>query len=160
MFGFFKNSGTPNVRRIGASEAVACAKIHAPAFAHPWSASEFESLLCDQSCLADGAYLGARAKLTGFCLSRRAADEAEILSIAVASDARRGGVGKALLATHLARLAGCGTKVLFLEVESGNLPAIGLYQHFGFVEVGQRPAYTRMKDGSLANALIMRRDLT
>ncbi len=160
MFSFFKNSRTPYVRRIDASEAVACAKIHAPAFAHPWSPAEFESLLCDKSCVADGVYLGAQTELTGFCLSRRAADEAEILSIAVALDARRSGVGKALLATHLARLAEYGTKALFLEVESGNLPAIGLYKHFGFVQVGQRPAYTRMKDGSLANALIMRRDLT
>ena len=159
MFGFFKKASAPDVRLLRSNEAGACAKIHAPAFAHPWSASEFESLLCDQSCLADGAYLGGRTTLAGFCLSRRAADEAEILSIAVASDARRGGVGKALLATHMARLAGYGTKTLFLEVESGNLPAIGLYKHFGFVQVGRRPAYTRMKDGSLANALIMRREL-
>lgn len=158
MFGLFKPAGPPDIRRIGSAESLACARIHAPAFAHPWSQTEFESLLADSSCVGDGAFV--KGKLAGFCLSRRAADEAEILSIAVAQDARRGGIGKAILATHLARLASLGSRELFLEVESGNLPAIGLYKHFGFVQVGQRPAYTRMKDGSLANALIMRRDLS
>ncbi len=159
MFGFFRKAIQPQVRLIGSSEAAACAAIHATAFAHPWSVSEFESLLADQTCVADGAFTGAKPRLVGFCLSRRASDEAEILSIAVAADARRSGLGKAILSTHLARLASYGTKTLFLEVESGNVPAIRLYAYFGFVQVGQRPAYTRMQDGSLANALIMRRDL-
>jgi ribosomal-protein-alanine N-acetyltransferase len=160
MFGFFKKSGPPDIRPLNAGQARACAALHAPAFAHPWSASEFESLLAAGNVVADGAFLGRGTSPVGFCLSRWAADEAEILTIAVDGASRRQGIGRALLATHLARLAALGVKELFLEVGSENQPALKLYTAFGFAKVGERPAYYRMKDGSAANALILRRTLS
>src|SRR5690606_41318035 len=53
--------------------------------------------------------------LAGFVLSRTAAGEAEILSIAV-TEARRGrGLGAALLRHHLGRLMALGVTAVFLE---------------------------------------------
>jgi ribosomal-protein-alanine N-acetyltransferase len=64
-----------------------------------------------------------------------------------------------LLDRHLHNLERRGIARLFLEVESGNKPALALYRRFGFVQVGERPGYYARPDGSRALALIMRRDL-
>ena len=48
--------------------------------------------------------------MIGFAVSRMAADEAEILSIAVAADHRGRGLSRNLLLTHLGHLAGRGVR--------------------------------------------------
>ncbi len=158
----------PSIHRLGPQLGKACARIHAQSFPHPWSAEEFESLLAGRDVIAHWASLGTSLAFgfwrpggapVGFVLSRRAADQAEILTIAVAPKTRKKGIGAALLATHLPTLAAAGVKSLFLEVEAGNKAAIRLYQNFGFRQVGERKAYYRTADGSRATALVLRRDL-
>ena len=158
MFDFWKKSGPPEIRRLSTDHAAECARLHAPAFAHGWDTSEFESLLTSGIVLAEGAFSGKSA-LAGICLSRCAADEAEILTLVVAASMRHKGIGRLLLMRHMEHLAARGIMQLFLEVESGNQPALKLYRTLGFLQVGERRAYTRMKDGTLANALILRRSL-
>jgi len=97
--------------------------------------------------------------MLGFVLSRLAADEAEILTIAVAPALRRRGIANLLLATHLGRVAGAGAKHMFLEVEGENHAALALYAGFGFRRVGERKAYYQRPGAGAANALIMRREL-
>jgi len=96
----------------------------------------------------------------GFAISRIAADEAELLSIAVASSARGAGLSRHLLATHLAHLAGRGVRTVFLEVEEANEPARRLYARAGFDVVGRRERYYREADGVERNAVVMRRGLS
>jgi ribosomal-protein-alanine N-acetyltransferase len=67
-------------------------------------------------------------------------------------------LGGRLIARHLARLAACGVRNVFLEVDEGNEPAIRLYTHAGFERVGRRPAYYERPEGTAA-ALILRRGL-
>jgi [ribosomal protein S18]-alanine N-acetyltransferase len=158
-------SGAPSVRRLGPQGGKACARIHAQSFPHPWSVEEFESLLAGRDVIAHAAMPPARpwrwgTGPTGFVLSRQAADQAEILTIAVATKARRRGIGAALLANHLPTLAAVGVRSLFLEVEAGNRAAIRLYESFGFRQVGERKAYYRAADGGRATALVLRRDLS
>ena len=81
-----------------------------------------------------------------------------MLTIAVAPGARGKGIGRALLASHLAALAAEGAKSLFLEVETDNRAALALYQRFDFRQVGERKAYYRKADGITRSALILRRD--
>ena len=137
--------------------------IHARSFAHPWSATEFETLLAGRDVIAEAALVPARwfrrASLAGFVLSRTVLDEAEILTIAVAPKFRRRGLGSALLAAHLATLAAKGAKTLFLEVEAGNRAALALYDAFGFCQIGESKAYYRKPEGKPAAALVLRRDL-
>jgi [ribosomal protein S18]-alanine N-acetyltransferase len=146
----------PSIHRLGPQLGKVCARIHAQSFPHPWSAEEFEALLAGRDVIAHWASLGGPA---GFILSRRAADQAEILTLAVAPKARQKGVGAALLVTHLPTLAAAGVKSLFLEVEAGNTAAIKLYRNFGFRQVGERKAYYRTAGGNAATALVLRRDL-
>ncbi len=88
-------------------------------------------------------------------LARVAADEAEVLTLAVDPAVQRQGLGRALLdqATATARQRGAG--VLFLEVGSGNGAGCALYAGAGFVTVGCRRGY--YPGGG--DALVMRRPL-
>jgi ribosomal-protein-alanine N-acetyltransferase len=159
MVFLFRKVAQPVLRPLNSDRADQCAVLHATCFAHSWSAPEFETLLSNANVSGEAAVDPASDDLRGFILTRLAADEAEILTIAVDGALRRRGVGRALLSGHLARLPSLGARKLFLEVERENVPAIALYAKFGFREVGQRPGYYRKSAGSAATALVLRRDL-
>ncbi|SFK15438.1 GNAT family N-acetyltransferase [Falsiroseomonas stagni] len=91
----------------------------------------------------------------GFVLARVAADEAEILTLAVAPSARRQGTGGTLLAAAMAGAVARGAGAMFLEVSDRNTPARALYGAAGFEEVGRRRRYY----GDGADALVLRRGL-
>jgi ribosomal-protein-alanine N-acetyltransferase len=148
----------PAVRSLAMRDAPRVAAIHAEGFHHGWSVPDIEAMLADAAILGLG--VGRGRALEGFVLSRRAADEAEILTIAVATGARRSGLGLALLLAHLAQLAGHGVRALFLEVDEANSAARSLYASLDFKEVGRRNAYYRRPDGSRATALVLRKELT
>jgi ribosomal-protein-alanine N-acetyltransferase len=78
---------------------------------------------------------------TGFAVFRVAADEAELLTIAVDPDRRRMGVGRRLLAEGLAQVAERGACRVFLEVGEHNLAARRLYEGHGFAVVSERRGY-------------------
>jgi ribosomal-protein-alanine N-acetyltransferase len=134
-------------------DATSLAALHAASFSRGWSETEFEQLLTDRSVVTDRAASGRRN--IGFIVSRRAADEAEILSVAVARNWQGRGLARRLLDLHLRRLAGLGLRAVFLEVEEENEPARRLYARAGFREVGRRPGY--YSGGK--SALVLRRDL-
>jgi len=137
-------------------DAASLSSLHAAAFNRGWSEQEFEQLLTDRSVVADCATSGRRT--VGFILSRCAADEAEILSVAVARAWQGHGLARRMLDLHLRRLAGFGLRTVFLEVEEGNTPACRLYARAGFREVGRRPGYYP-QGGTAKAALVLRRDL-
>jgi ribosomal-protein-alanine N-acetyltransferase len=138
-------------------DAAAIAALHGASFHRGWSDGEIENLLIDRNVLAHRATVGD--SLAGFILSRLVAGEAEILSIAVAPARRRQGLSGRLLDLHLRRLAGLGTRTVFLEVDEDNVPARRLYARAGFREVGRRDAYYQDRPGESAAALVLRRDL-
>jgi [ribosomal protein S18]-alanine N-acetyltransferase len=154
---FFRRT-PPAILDARASDAAALAALHGRAFAHGWSDSEFERLLADKAVVAHVARVGSSKMPAGFMLSRRAADEAEILTVAVAPAARGQGIARALLARHLGRLAALGIARVFLEVDDGNRPALKLYERAGFRPVGRREGYYARAQG-LGSALTLRRDL-
>lgn len=148
----------PALSEASARDAVAIAALHGASFRRGWSEQEVEQLLVDRQVIAHRATIGT--KLVGFIISRQAADEAEILSIAVAGRQRGRGIARDLLALHLRRLAGLGTRAVFLEVDENNTAAIRLYDRAGFREVGRRPNYyPAAAAGPPATALVLRRDL-
>jgi len=71
------------------------------------------------------------------------ADEVEIEQFAVAPEARRKGIGAALLAHVLAWGRERGAAVCHLEVRARNRAARHLYARFGFAETGRRKGYYR-----------------
>jgi ribosomal-protein-alanine N-acetyltransferase len=123
------------------------AAIHAAAFAggEVWSAP----IMAAQLSLP--GVFGLIDEAGGMILARVAADEAEILTLAVAPAARRRGLAAALVreAARTARQRGAAR--LLLEVSATNHAARALYAGLGFTEQGRRRAY--YADGS--DALIL-----
>lgn len=150
-----------SIRSAKASDSHEIAMLHSEGgFSHPWSVEEIEGLMTDQAVLTDIACDSRKSdRLFGFVMSRCAADEAEILTIAVRQKTRGKGYGRRLIEAHLPKLTQKGVKILYLEVEEDNKPACALYDKIGFVTAGIRKGYYRKPDGRLANALIMKLSL-
>lgn len=134
------------------------AQLHAASFHRGWGENEFDDMLAETNTLVHRLRLGR--SVIGFAVSRMAADEAEILSIAMAPGYRGRGLSRDLLRTHLGHLAGRGVRTVFLEVEENNAPARRLYDRAGFTVAGRRERYYREAGGKELNALVMRRDLS
>lgn len=149
--------GTPQVREATTRDAAAMADLHAASFRRGWSESEFEQLLADRSAFTHSAHEGR--KLAGFIASRCAADEAEILSVAVSKRWRSRGLGGTLLRHHLGRMAARGVTAVFLEVDEDNTAARRLYDRAGFREVARRAGYYSQGGRPPSAALVLRRDL-
>jgi ribosomal-protein-alanine N-acetyltransferase len=92
-------------------------------------------------CLLASITDDSRRPPAGFLIARKAADEAELLTLAVAPQWRQAGLGRALLKSAMAMLGESGAKQLFLEVEDSNEAALGLYRSFGATAVGRRVRY-------------------
>jgi [ribosomal protein S18]-alanine N-acetyltransferase len=149
---------TPLVEPATQRDAARLAQLHGASFHRGWGEGEFETMLRERNTLVHRLKLGR--KVIGFAVSRMAADEAEILSIAVDAAHRGKGLSRNLLLTHLGHLAGHGVRSIFLEVEENNAPARRLYDWAGFGVVGRRERYYKQGDGEQLNALLMRRDLS
>jgi len=117
-------------------------------------------LIASASTIAAAALDPTSGQLRGFVLARLAADEAEILTIAVDPTVRGKGVGRALLAAILRQAASAGARTMFLEVDQDNAPALALYRRLGFIKVGERTGYYRRKDGQRAAAIVMLKALS
>lgn len=123
------------------------ANLHAKCFPHkPWTADDFADLKKSGCEII--------ASQNGFIVWRAVADEAEIISIGVAPDARRAGIAAAMLGIMENELKKNGIKSIFLEVAEDNLPARQLYKNNGYNEIGIRPKYY---DGT--DAIMMKKDL-
>jgi ribosomal-protein-alanine N-acetyltransferase len=150
--------GTAVVEAASLRDARRLAQLHGESFHRGWGESEFETMLTEHNTLVHRLRVGP--KVIGFAVSRIAADEAEILSIAVAGTHRGRGLSGNLLLTHLGHLAGHGVRTIFLEVEENNRPARRLYERAGFSVAGRRERYYQQPGGEQLNALLMRRDLS
>jgi ribosomal-protein-alanine N-acetyltransferase len=146
-------------------ETATMAALHAASWPRPWSQADFTRFLDEPGMVC----LVARDPLDGFtvqglCVFQHAAQEAELLMIAVDPMRRRQGIGLQLLKAGLARLQAQAQAVstCFLEVAESNPAARGLYQTLGFADVGRRKAYyPPATPGSPADdAIIMRLDLS
>lgn len=133
--------------------AAALAAIHAEAFDTPWPVSAFASLLGQTGVILE-------AEDEGFILIRVAADEAEILTLAVRLDERRKGVGRRLIAHGARRAAALGAHRLLLEVAEDNAPARALYAASGFSDCGRRPRYYARVASPSVDALLLVLNLT
>jgi ribosomal-protein-alanine N-acetyltransferase len=156
MIGFLSRlfpRGEPAFSEARPSDAATIAAIHGASFQRGWGEDEIYGLLIEKNVVAHRAMTGR--KLIGFILSRFAAGEAEILSVAIAPAWRGRKLARPLLDLHLRRLAGLGMRAVFLEVGEHNAPATRLYRRAGFREVGKRQGYY---EGG-ATALVMRRDI-
>lgn len=155
---------TTNVRAAGAERASAFAAVHRQAFDRAWSADELRRVM-DGPCTftlealfqKDAPPGDSPAEPLGFIVVRAVAGEAEILTLAVHPEARRLGLGRALVQSAAATARGLGAEAFWLEVAIDNKAAIALYAATGFEAAGRRPRYYARKGGDRVDAVVMRR---
>src|SRR6476646_8835721 len=103
----------------------------------PWDVAALDRILALSGVFG---YLACESGApVGFILARDLGEEAEVLTFGVLPEARRLGVGRALLDTLLeeARRRRLGSVVL--EVAADNAAARRLYADCGFIQAGRRP---------------------
>lgn len=127
------------IRLMEPEDVPQAAKLEAEIFSDPWSTQGFlDSLKLSHTIFLVACETGKVVGYTGMYLS---VDEGEIVNVAVAPEARRKGIGDALMREALARAAGRGIRKLALEVRYSNEAAIRLYEKHGFVRCGIRRGF-------------------
>ena len=123
-------------------------------FADPWSTQDFRDCVT-----SDALFLvveaAATREIAGYVVALDAADEGEILNLAVAPGGRRHGLGRALVQNILEALTARGVRQVYLEVRESNAPARALYAAHGFKEAGRRTQYYRRP---AEDAIVLRLD--
>jgi ribosomal-protein-alanine N-acetyltransferase len=130
----------------GNADCEALSRLHGASFAQRWTAASIKGLLDTPGTFVIAA--GPMSDPDGFVMARVAADEAEVLTIAVADRMRRKGVGAALVMDAARHASDMGARAMFLEVGKTNEAARALYAKLGFLEVGQRRAYYQDHPGA------------
>jgi [ribosomal protein S18]-alanine N-acetyltransferase len=121
-----------------------------------WSGLDYLAIFSGvgpQRCLLVAEEFGG---LVGFAVGKVLLDEAELETVAVAIEARRGGIGRSLCVAVKQWCATQGAALMALEVRAGNVGAIALYAGMGFVEAGRRAGYYR---NPVEDAVLMRLEL-
>jgi [ribosomal protein S18]-alanine N-acetyltransferase len=110
-----------------------------------WDRAVYErAFLPETSGVRRGAFVAMHGeRLVGFSVVRQILEVCEIESIVVVADARREGVGSALLDTVSSWAAAGRAERLHLDVRAGNSNAIRFYERTGLLKEGLRRGYYR-----------------
>jgi ribosomal-protein-alanine N-acetyltransferase len=145
------------IRQAAVGEAPLLAALHAECFDNAWTAAEFAKLMAMPGAQT---YLACEGdEPLAFLLARRAAGEAEILTIGTRPFARRRGIA-GLLMSHLGdELRKTKEAQLFIEVAADNEAGRALYMREGFTVTGRRKAYYEKPGGTREDAIVMMKAL-
>jgi [ribosomal protein S18]-alanine N-acetyltransferase len=136
--------GALRFRRVQPDDLDRVVEIEKDGFRHPWSRALLERelghawstiLLATEDDGADGE------RILGFIVFWLVHDEVHVLNIATALEARRRGIGRALMEAAAAAGRARGATLATLEVRRSNTAAITLYRALGYRQVGIRPNY-------------------
>lgn len=108
-------------------------------FSHPWSRQSLMSELENAQSLFYAAV--EDGQVVGYIGMSFVLDEGYIYNVAVDEKYRKKGIGSALICTLVTHCKKEGFAFLTLEVRESNTAARSLYQHFGFIKVGERKNY-------------------
>ncbi len=144
-----------DVRPMLSSDPDKVSIIEISVFSDPWKTCDYEDMLQSRNhsvlCAWDES-----SKLLGYAAVGYVAGESEILRIATSPEARRCGIGRALLTRMIEERKAAGDEIMFLEVRSQNTPAVSLYSSVGFSVYAMRKGYYKAPSD---DALMMSLDL-
>ncbi len=136
-----KGASLPAIRKLARLDVPA---VFAILRESPEAAAWSQESLLQLTCADPAAWVvDLNGILVGFLIGRSAADEFEILNMAVYRAHRRSGIGSKLLESALEFSRVAGSARVYLEVRASNGPAIALYARHGFAECGRRALYYR-----------------
>ena len=126
----------PQIRKMQKEDIPQMAEIAAASFTDPWTEKGFtEALQMESACFL--VAVGGE-NVMGYCGCYMAADEAEIVNVAVRDNCRKQGIADKLLTELTAYGNEHGVSRFFLEVRVSNEAAIHLYEKHGFIRQGVR----------------------
>jgi ribosomal-protein-alanine N-acetyltransferase len=135
------------------------AALHARLFDPAWDADSITQSIEHPASASFIAQVREPLSLAGFIIGRIAADEAEILTIGVAPEWQRRGIGRQMVEGLVRAARRAEVKRLFLEVATDNAAAVALYKRLGFKKAGERKGYYERASGKRADAVILALDL-
>lgn len=130
------------LRPTDSTDLPALVALERAAFSDPWTAEQLAEAIADEVAVALVLEEGP-GEVIGSVLARVIADEAEVLTIAVAPSHRRRGLGRQLLDAAVAAATARGATTVWLEVRASNRAARAMYASAGFVAAGVRRGYYR-----------------
>jgi ribosomal-protein-alanine N-acetyltransferase len=140
--------------KIGLTDLDQLLAIETKVYPYPWSRGNFFDSFNNGHEL-----VGLRDKddtLFAYFIVMYVVDEVHLLNIAVDTGYQQKGYAHFLL-NHLCELAReKGMVSVLLEVRVSNLPALKLYQKFGFIEIGRRKNYYPAQNQTREDAIVMR----
>ncbi|MCP2346177.1 ribosomal-protein-alanine N-acetyltransferase [Nonomuraea roseoviolacea subsp. carminata] len=144
------------LRQMTEGDLPAVMAIERATFPHDaWSEGMMRGELADQPRTRHYVVALVDEVIVGYAGLAAAADQADVQTIAVLQAHQGTGVGGAMLAELLREARRRGAREIFLEVRDDNPRARGVYEHFGFEEIGIRRRY--YDDGT--DAIMMRKKL-
>jgi len=131
--------------------------VESECYEFPWTRGNFiDSLaagyLADCLLDADGALMGYRIAMPGV-------EEMHLLNITVAPGFQGLGLARLMLVDLVRVCRARGAATLWLEVRPSNVRARGIYERFGFRQVGLRKGYYPASGGQREDALVMSLDV-
>jgi ribosomal-protein-alanine N-acetyltransferase len=135
------------------------AALHAQLFDPAWNAASIVEAIEHPASASFIAQIRDPRLLAGFVIGRIAADEAEILSIGVAPEWQRRGIGRQMVGGLVRAARRAEVSRLFLEVAGDNVAAGALYLSLGFKPAGGRKDYYKRAGGENVDAVILALDL-
>lgn len=128
------------IRPAFAADLLAILSVEASCRSVTWSSRGIAQELSDENTLGLVA-LATGGAVCGYALSRCAADECTVHTIAVLPSWRRRGIGTSLMHALIAQAAQRRIATLFLEVRGKNTGAQAFYAALGFAPCGTRKTY-------------------
>jgi ribosomal-protein-alanine N-acetyltransferase len=131
-------------RRARAEDVGRVMEIEKDGFKHPWSRELIERELghaWSHILLACEVGPAGEEAVVGYIVFWLVHDEIHVLNVATALEARRRGIGRALMEAAEGAGRARGARLSTLEVRRSNEAAIALYRAIGYRQVGVRPHY-------------------
>jgi len=149
-------SGAPHWRPLRVDDLVQVAALEARIHIAPWTIGNF------RDALAAGypSRVGERDhRVVAYGVLMISPGEAQILNLSVVEEARREGIGRALLRHFIDDARNFCVDQLFLEVRASNVAALRLYESEGFAPIARRVSYYpgAATDDPREDAIVMRR---
>jgi len=125
-------------RKTKINDLISILNIENSVFSNPWTKDQ---LIHELTSVPSASHwvLTKKDSLVGFIMSHVVENEVQIINIAVDLKFQCRGFGKKILSLFLSKFQ--MDTFFFLEVKTSNLPAIQLYNHFGFTQIDIRKKY-------------------
>ncbi len=144
-----------NIRTMHLSDIDRIILIEREIFLFPWSPGNFsDSIKAGYLCQV----LEQDDTLMGYGIMMRSPEEAHVLTLGIAADWQKKGLGKTLLQHFIECAKEQAVKSIFLDVRESNHGAAQLYKRMGFHQIATRKGYYPAMCGR-EDALVMKLEL-